>query len=216
MRIGVFGGTFNPVHYGHLRAAEEVCEALEFSKILFIPSGNPPLKRKDIADSAHRYKMLRLATAKNNRFDVLDIECKRKGKSYTVKTLEMLHKEYYNANLYFILGIDAFLDIPNWWKPEKLMHITNFAVISRPGCKFMSLTSSPYIDIKKNILRELDDGSAGSFIFTLKTNKKIALVSVTGIAFSSTEIRKRIKEGFSIKYMLPDNVESYIISNKTY
>lgn len=216
MRIGVFGGTFNPIHYGHLRAAEEARETLALDKILFIPSGNPPLKTKEIAGAIHRYKMTRLAVVKNRSFDVLDIECIRSGKSYTVNTLEMLLKLYSDSDLYFILGIDTFLDIQNWWKPEKLISLVNFAVLSRPGSKFIDLLSSPYLDIKKGFLNKLDMGKMESFITKLQTNKELVLLRITPIDISSTNIRKRIKEGLTIKYILPEEVESYIISNKLY
>ena len=117
MRIGVFGGTFNPIHYGHLRAAEEVREMLAFDKVLFVPSGTPPLKTEDLTDAQKRFEMARLAVAGNGAFEVLDIECKKPKKSYTVETLEVLLTLYEDAELYFMLGIDAFLDIPNWWMP---------------------------------------------------------------------------------------------------
>ncbi len=216
MRIGIFGGTFNPVHYGHLRAVDEAREMLDLDKILFIPSGNPPVKTKDIAGAIHRYKMIRLAIVKNRLFDVLDIECSRSGKSYTVKTLEKLLKLYSDSVLYFMLGIDTFLDIPNWWKPEKLISLVNFAVVSRPDSKFVELLSSPYIDLKKEIFNRLDRGKIESYTARLKSHNELVLLRVTPIGISSTSIRKRIREGLSIKYMLPEDVESYIISNRLY
>jgi len=216
MKIGVFGGTFNPIHYGHLRAAEEAREILALDKVLFIPSGNPPLKTRELADAKHRYKMTRLAIIKNRLFDVLDIECIKKGKSYTVNTLETLLKLYSDSDLYFMLGIDAFLDIPNWWKPEKLVSLVNFMVLSRPGSRFIDLLPSPYLKIKKEILVKLDDGEIKSLTTKLQTRKEAMLLGVTPIGISSTDIRKRIEEGLSIKYMLPEEIESYIISNRLY
>jgi len=129
MKIGIFGGTFNPIHYGHLRAAEEVREKLEFDKIIFIPSGKPPLKTEEIADAIHRYKITMRAIDNNHFFELSDIECRQIGKSYTVKTFEELKKTTPKAELFFILGIDAFLDIPNWWHPERLIALTNFVII---------------------------------------------------------------------------------------
>lgn len=216
MRIGIFGGTFNPIHYGHLRAAEEAREMLSLDNVLFIPSGNPPLKVRELADARHRYKMTRLAVIRNRLFDVLDIECIRKGKSYTVNTLETLLKLYSDSELYFILGIDAFLEMPNWWKPEKLISLVNFMVLSRPGSRFIDLLSSPYLNIKKEIMVRLDNGEIRSFTTGLRTRKEAVLLGVTPIGISSTDIRNRIKEGLSIKYMLPEEIESYIISNKLY
>ncbi len=216
MKIGIFGGTFNPIHYGHLRSAEEVREILGLEQILFIPSGRPPLKSGDIAGAVHRLAMLKLATQRNRRFTALDIECRRRGKSYTVHTLEMLQKMFRHADLYFILGIDAFLDIPNWWKPEMLFTLAHFIIISRPDNRFQDLYSSPYISVKKSMLDELDSGKKKRLAERLKTDKTAHLMSVTNVAISSTAIRKRIKGGLSIKYLLPEGVESYIISKRLY
>jgi len=216
MKIGVFGGTFNPVHYGHLRAAEEAGEILALDKILFVPSGNPPLKAHEVADSLQRYKMARLAVVKNRLFDVLDIECVSPGKSYTINTLETLVRLYEGSDLYFILGIDAFLDIPNWWKPEELVSMVNFVVLSRPGSMFVDLVSSPYLDIKKDFLRRLDDKEMESFAAPLQTRKEAVIVNVTDMDISSSDIRRRIRERRSIKYLLPEEVESFIISNRLY
>lgn len=216
MKIGVFGGTFNPVHFGHLRAAEEAGEILALDKILFVPSGNPPLKAHEVADALQRYKMARLAVVKNRCFDVLDIECVSPAKSYTVNTLETLLGIYEGSDLYFILGIDAFLDIPNWWKPEELVSMVNLAVLSRPGSMFVDLASSPYLDIKKDFLRRLDDREMESFAAPLQTRKEAVLVNVTDLDISSIDIRRRIRERRSIKYLLPEEVESFIISNRLY
>ena len=216
MRIGVFGGTFNPIHYGHLRAAEEVREMLAFDKVLFVPSGTPPLKTEDLADALKRFEMARLAIAGNRAFDVLDIECKKPEKSYTVDTLEVLLKLYGDAELYFMLGVDAFLDIPNWWMPEKLVSMVNFAVLARPGRSFIDLLSSPYMVIEREILKELDSSDGESLTLRLKSLKEAVLVKITPLDISSSGIRRSIRAGLSIKYLLPENVESFIISNKLY
>lgn len=216
LRIGIFGGTFNPIHYGHLRAAEEVREMLGFEKVLFVPSGNPPLKTGDLADALRRHEMVRLATAGNRAFDVLDTESVKPAKSYTVETLEVLLNSYAHSELYFMLGMDAFLDIPNWRMPEKLVSLVNFTVISRPGRKFEDLLSSPYLDVDRGDLKALDD-SCGEFeILRLKSLKEAALVRITPIDISSSDIRRRMRAGQSIKYLLPESVESFIISNKLY
>ncbi len=215
LKIGVFGGTFNPIHYGHLRAAEETREILGLDKVFFIPSGNPPLKSDDLADALRRYKMVRLAVVKNRSFDVLDVECVKPGKSYTVDTLEALLEQHRGAELSFMLGIDAFLDIPNWWRPEKLVSMVNFAVISRPGRTFDELASSPYI--KKGTSFTVP-GRAGQEFLTagLTSGKKAELVRTTAVDVSSSDIRRRIKAGLSIKYLLPEDVESFIISHRLY
>ncbi len=215
-RIGVFGGTFNPIHYGHLRAAEEVKEILRFDRILFVPSGNPPLKTGDLPDAMKRYEMVRLATAGNRAFNVLDIESVKHAKSYTVETLEVLLERYAGTELYFMLGMDAFLDIPNWRMPEKLVSIINFVVISRPGRKFQDLLSSPYLDAEPADLKTLDESGREFKIIRLRTLKEAALVKTTPIDISSSDIRRRLLAGLSIKYLLPESVESFIISNKLY
>jgi nicotinate-nucleotide adenylyltransferase len=216
MKVGIFGGTFNPVHYGHLRAAEEVMEKLGLNKILFIPSGKPPLKTREITETKHRYEMVRLAIADNPCFELSDIECRLPEKSYTVITIEELKKTDPAAKFFFILGIDAFLDIPNWWQPERLITLTHFIIISRPGSTFCDLQLSPYMKINKNILKELDMCRTEMNTARLKSEREATLLRLTPIGISSTEIRRLIKQGRSIKYLLPADIQSYIITNKLY
>ena len=216
MKVGIFGGTFNPIHYGHLRAAEEVKEKVALDRILFIPSGSPPLKSRDIAGVKHRYEMTRLALMGNTHFEISDRECKQKGKSYTVKTLKELKMSYPERDFYFILGIDAFLDIPNWWHHEELLALAHFIIITRPGFQFVDLQMSPVIEIKKSVLRKLDVEEIDTCRIELKAHTTLTLMSITPVGISSTEIRSLIKWGGSIKYLLPVSVESYIISNKLY
>lgn len=216
MKVGIFGGTFNPIHYGHLRAAEEVREKLGFDKVLFIPSGSPPLKTEELADAIHRYKMTRLALVTNRLFELSDIECRLSGKSYTVTTVERLKENNPEVEFFFILGVDAFLDITNWWHPERLVTLTNFVIISRPGFRFIDLQVSPYIKINRRILEELDNAKIETYSIKLKSNRDVTFLKLTPIGTSSTEIRTLIKQGKSIKYLLPAEVESYIIANKLY
>lgn len=189
---------------------------LGFERVLFVPSGNPPLKTGHLADALKRYEMVRLATAGNRSFDVLDIESVKPAKSYTVETLEVLVNRYSGSELYFMLGMDAFLDIPGWRMPEKLVSMVNFAVISRPGRKFEDLLSSPYLDVERGDLKVLDDSDGECKIFRLKSLKEAALVKITPIDISSSDIRRRMQAGQSVKYLLPESVESFIISNKLY
>lgn len=216
MKIGIFGGTFNPIHFGHLRAAEEVSEYLGLDKLLFIPAGTPPLKTKEIAAARHRIAMTRLAVGRNRKFRVLDIETAKPGRSYTVNTLEILLKKYKKAEISFILGIDAFLDIPNWWKPDKLISLVHFVVISRPEGRFADLTASPYIRLQKSLLQKLDRGEWISYTARLSSGMNLTMIRVTPFGISSTDIRSRIKTCKSIKYLLPETVESYIISHNLY
>jgi nicotinate-nucleotide adenylyltransferase len=216
MKIGIFGGTFNPIHYGHLRSAEEVRLISGLDRIFFVPSGNPPLKRKDLTDAGHRYNMVSIAARDNPFFEVLDIESTRPGKSFTVSTLQQLLKDYADADFSFISGVDAFLDIPNWREPEKILSLVNFIVISRPGKSFADLFHSPYLDLKRTSLTSLDRGGAAPVTAALQGGKRVTLAAVTPIGISSTDIRRRVKKGSSIKYLLPAEVESYIISNNLY
>jgi nicotinate-nucleotide adenylyltransferase len=216
LRIGIFGGTFNPVHYGHLRAAEEVRERLSLDRVLFIPSGNPPLKTEDIAEAVQRFEMVRLAVRDNRSFEAVDIECASPGKSYTVNTVNTLLDRYRDSVLFFILGIDAFLDIPNWWQPDKLVSLLNFAVISRPGRRFSDLASSPYLKVNGGLLRRLDEGETEMLSALLTSGREAVLMRVTPIDISSTQIRARVRQRLSIKYLLPEGVESFIISHKLY
>jgi len=216
MKIGIFGGTFNPIHFGHLRSAEEVRLIFGLDRIFFVPSGNPPLKRKDLTDAGDRYNMVSIAARDNPFFEVLDIESNRPGKSYTVNTLEQLIKDYADADFSFISGIDAFLDIPNWHEPRKILSLVNFIVISRPGKSFVDLFHSPYLGLKRTTLASLDRGEAAPVTDVLQSGKRVAFATVTPIGISSTDIRNHVKKGSSIKYLLPAEVESYIISNNLY
>ncbi len=216
MNIGIFGGTFNPVHFGHLRIAEESRQAAGLDRILFIPSGNPPLKTEGIAAARHRFAMTRLAVKDNPFFSVLDIECRSRRRSYTVHTLDKLHELYPGDRLFFLLGIDAFLDIPNWYRPDLLVRRTNFLVLSRPGCRFADLCASPYLTIPKSILRRLDAKTLMSHTTLLGGDHAVILLNVTPVAISATAIRTLAAQGKSIKYLLPAEVESYIIFENLY
>ena len=219
MRVGIFGGTFNPIHYGHLRAAEEVRERLGFDRILFIPSGSPPLKAADPAEARHRFEMARLAIADSKFFELSDIEYRLSGKSYTVKTVGSLKNAEPETEFFFILGIDAFLDIPNWWHPAELISLMDFVVISRPGLGFVDAVNSPYVKIDKrflNRLHDLDNGRSETYRVKLKGGRSAILLRLTPIGISSTDVRRLVRQGRSIKYLLPADVQSYIITRKLY
>ncbi|MGD0282938.1 MAG: nicotinate-nucleotide adenylyltransferase [Dissulfurispiraceae bacterium] len=209
MRLGIFGGTFNPIHSAHLRTAEEVGYKLGLDKVIFVPSGNPPLKEQGTVEASHRFAMATLAAASNKGFIISDLEAGKKGKSYTVDTLRMFHKNYPGAELFFILGIDAFLDMPKWRQPERLTGITDFIIVSRPGFSFDAVAKSPYI--------QSVESSAGAYaLCSLKSGRRAFLVPVTRLDISSTGIRHLIKQKKSIKYLLPPSVERYIKKNKLY
>jgi nicotinate-nucleotide adenylyltransferase len=216
MKAGIFGGTFNPIHYGHLRAAEEVREKLGMDRVLFIPSGSPPLKTKEIAEAEHRYEMTRLAILKNPFFELSDIEYKRAGRSYTVDTVEELTKADPGIDFHLVLGIDAFLDMPNWRQPERLIEMIDFIVISRPLFRFIDLQESPYLRVEQSSLKDLDNSVTEICMTALKSGKKVFLLRLTPIGISSTELRGLIKRDKSIKYLLPPDIQSYIITNELY
>jgi nicotinate-nucleotide adenylyltransferase len=219
MKIGIFGGTFNPIHYGHLRAAEEVQEVFSFDRLIFVPSGKPPLKRSGIVSASHRYKMSKIAIQGNPAFHVSDIEVKCRGISYTIDTLKKFVRRYRGAEFFFILGIDAFLDLPKWRQPDEILRITNIVVISRPGSFFIDLLSSPYLKdmrIHENTLYQIDSGKRKRYSLKLKGARNIYLTRVSTLDISASRIRDIIKQGKSIKYLLPESVESYIISHKLY
>jgi nicotinate-nucleotide adenylyltransferase len=212
MRIGVLGGTFNPIHYGHLRAAEEVRERLSLDRVLFIPAGVPPLKSADLAEAGLRYSMTELAVSTNGFFEVSDIECASPGASYSVNTVSRLRETYRGSELYFILGVDAFMDIPNWREPERLTGLTDFVVVNRPPYAFTELVTSPYVELEA--LGE--PGEAGLQRVPLKGGRTALLADITPLDISATGIRALLRQGRSIKYLLPENVESFIILHGLY
>ncbi len=210
------GGTFNPIHYGHLRPAEEIRERLKLNKVLFIPSARPPHKDSEIIEPHHRLEMARLAIRYNSFFDVSPIEVERIGKSYSVRTLEEILKNY-GGELFFLLGIDAFLEVPTWREADKLFSLANLVILLRPSYSFQSLSKSPYLRFLTNsILIELDQGIRQSYRKVSENGKSICFERVISLDISSTFIRKNIRAGRSIKYLLPDPVESYIITHRLY
>lgn len=213
-KVGILGGAFNPIHYGHLRMAEEAKEKVGLSEVLFIPSGNPPLKEKGLASPAHRLAMTQLALEGNRHFALSDIECRKPGKSYTVETLEALQALMPDSELYLILGIDAFLDMPAWYQPERLMNLTDLIIVSRPRHRFESLASLASAD--RSMLCDLDAGLREQYAASLRNGREIIFVPVTGIDISATAIRRQVRQHMSIRYLLPEAVESYIISHMLY
>ncbi len=215
-KIGILGGTFNPIHYGHLAAAQEVCDRLKLDRILFIPSHLPPHKLdEDVPAAMQRLEMVRLATADNPSFQPSDIEIKRGGRSYTIDTIERLRSDDPAAEFYFIMGIDSFLDIQTWHNWERLLSLCSFVVLSRPGYRFVDLTRIDFMKQAADELSmmdkgELDQASVQSGLFTIYL-EQIPLHDI-----SSTDIRARVKAGSSIKYLLPEQVEIYIIEHNLY
>lgn len=217
MRIGIYGGTFNPVHYGHLRTAEEVFDKLSLDTILFIPSGRTPFDKPELVKAAHRYEMVKRGIKGNRHFRISDIEIKARGKSFSVDTIKKLKKKFRNDELYFIMGIDAFLDLPKWKHPEEIIHLACMVVISRPGYTFSGLWSSPFMKgMSRKTLRDLDKKRRDTVSFKMSGAQKGTLCRVTELNISASGIRELIMNGKNLKYLLPDSVKSYIISHNLY
>lgn len=191
MKIGVFGGTFDPPHIGHLIIAEEAREQLNLTKVIFVPAFTPPHKQPEgVATPLQRYRMVALAIQGNSFFEVSQLELKRKGISYTLDTLRALKERYPKAELFLILGSDNLLDFHTWKSPSKILAIASLVVYEREGF-------------------EMKEGMSFSQARPIK-------LSGAGVDISSSSIRKRVRAGKSIRYMVPTAVERYIDENKLY
>ncbi|MDD5618304.1 MAG: nicotinate-nucleotide adenylyltransferase [Candidatus Omnitrophica bacterium] len=181
MRIGIFGGTFNPIHFGHLVLAEQAYEKLGLDKIIFIPSFYPPHKKNsEIILASHRYNMVKLAIRKNPRFEISDIEIKRKGRSFLIDTLRELKKIYPKAKLFFISGSDVSDQMNRWKSINEIFSLAKFVLAKRPGYRLK------------------------------KYSKNISVISITELDISSSMIRRKIKTHQSIRYLMPLRVYRYI------
>jgi len=197
MRLGVFGGTFDPVHYGHLVAAEEVRYRLRLDKVLFVPAGMPPHKLDhDITPTRHRLAMLELAIASNPGFALSRVDIDRHGPCYTVDTLALLHQEYGpGTELFFLMGMDSLAEILTWKEPERLIRLAQIVVVGRPGFQ---------ADVD-----ELDKVLPGAA-------ERISIVDTPLMEVSSSDIRQRVREGAPIRYQVPEAVEAYIRAHRLY
>lgn len=194
-RIGIFGGTFDPIHNGHLIIAENVREAMNLEKILFIPSKIPPLKEsKLLTNEMHRLQMLKFAVEDNSAFEISEIEINDYSNkpNYTVDTLIKLKEIYKNeqVKLYLIIGMDQLINLHKWKEPSKLFLLSEIIVINRPGYTIEQ--------VENDYLRQ------------------VTCVPVPNIDISSKDIRFRLNEKRTIKYLVPNKVEEYIYKNKLY
>ncbi|MCE5313033.1 MAG: nicotinate-nucleotide adenylyltransferase [Nitrospiraceae bacterium] len=211
MRLGILGGTFNPVHYGHMRLAQEVMEKAVLDAVLFVPSGQPPLKENDLASPNHRMQMVRLAISSNPGFMLSDVELYGEGKSYTVSTISALKQLYPADELFFIIGSDAFIDMPNWKEPYAIISSVNLIVAQRPCTSAEFINASLFVESLMHDPLQPDVSQ-----LRLKGGRQAMLAVITQLDISSSDIRDRIKKGLSIKYLLPPEVEEYIRLNKLY
>jgi nicotinate-nucleotide adenylyltransferase len=219
-KIGLFGGTFNPIHLGHLTVAQDVKEGFGLDKIWLIPAALPPHKKeKQIADAPDRLEMIRIAIADNPNFSVSDVELKRSGPSYTIDTVDyfktILPKE---TQLYFIVGMDAFLDIELWKSFRELFQVIPFIVMSRPGAMDGDRgTKKKTINdlLVTKVSTEYRFNSAQNAFFH-PNQQPVFLFEVTPVDISATMVRTNRSQGRSIASLVPDKVKEYIESKGLY
>ena len=213
MKWGLFGGTYDPIHLGHLRCAEEVLEIFDLNRIIFVPASKPPHKiDAEITSFYHREQMITLAIEGNPVFSFSNVEKERKDTSYSVETVEYILKKYMeNLELYFILGQDAFHAIQTWKDWQRLLLLCNFVVMTRPGYEDRGLEGILPADFASRFT--YDDTVKG---FRGPTGHFIYFRGVTFLDISSSDIRQRIRAGKSIKYLVPDAVRHYIAKNSLY
>lgn len=198
MRLGIMGGTFDPIHWGHLVTAEAARHQFQLDQVLFVPAGQPPHKGgRRVSSAEDRYLMTFLAIANNPVFHISRMEIDRPGQSYTYDTIAKLRETYDLTELYFITGADAMREVLTWHRAEELLTMCHFVAASRPG-----FTLEDYM--QQDALRR----------FRQKGN--IHLIEVPAMAISSTDLRRRVLTGEPIRYLVPESVENYIYKNHLY
>ena len=223
MRIGIMGGTFDPIHLGHLRAAEEIYWAFGLDRIIFVPAARPPHKEEVVAASAmHRYEMVSLATVFTPYFTVSPIELQREGKSYSVETVrEFQRLSGPDTNLYFVVGVDAFLEMSEWREAKELLTLARVIVTARPGWRLdevehllapeqRRLLGHPtfrYLKVSEVDPERVEEAPAP---------RQVLLVEVVSLDIASREIRQLVEEGRSIRHLVPDTVAAYMAKNRLY
>lgn len=219
LQLGLFGGSFNPIHNGHLTIARVGHDKLRLDRMLFIPAGDPPHKREGSLAPAHdRYEMVRLAIADIPSFDLSDIEIRRTGKSYTIETIRSLKHQYGpTVELSFLIGLDAFLDFPNWKSPIELLHLCRFVIVPRPGQSFLSLADMPLLPpLAPESFMQLDAGELSRLDVAIPSCPGVTCLPIPPCSISASEIRQRIQHGEMTANMLPPSVESYILQHRLY
>lgn len=195
-RIGVFGGTFDPVHIGHLIIASELRHALDLDRLLFVPTGQPPHKADQaISADADRLAMLELAIGDDPAFEISTVDLERAGPSYTADLLTLLSGQLPGAQLLFLMGEDSLRDLPTWHQPETILALAELGIAARPD-----------IDLDLAALYDRLPDARG----------RIHVVPTTLIGVSSSGLRRRVREGRPIRYLVPRSVETYIMSNSLY
>ncbi len=192
-RLGVMGGTFDPIHHGHLVAASEVQAWFGLDEVVFVPTGQPWQKSdRTVSPAEHRYLMTVIATASNPRFSVSRVDVDRRGPTYTVDTLRELHRRHPDSELFFITGADALAQIMTWHEPEDMFSLAEFVGCTRPGHS-----------IDDVMLRDLP-------------RDRVRIVEIPALAISSTDCRDRVSRGEPVWYLVPDGVVQYIAKHSLY
>jgi nicotinate-nucleotide adenylyltransferase len=222
MKIGVFGGAFNPIHMGHLAAVNEVAGKAGLARVYFVVSARPPHKENHImADAQARYRMVELATEDNPIFRPSRVELDRPGASYTLDTLRHFH-EIYGDDVYFIVGQDAMEDVGSWHSASTLLKTSNFIVVTRPGydpSTLMEVLSGVLNTIYRNLTilpLGADENGVTNLMRVEGASFTIRMVAATPLEISSSLIRGKMARGESIKYLVPDAVERYLKSEGIY
>lgn len=212
-RLGIFGGSFNPIHLAHLRLAEEARECCALDQVLFLPTAYSPHKplTAELPSFAHRLAMVRAAISDNPAFVASDLEAQRPGKNYSVQTLELLRELYPGRELFFIIGMDSFRDLPTWWEYRRIFELTHLVVTRRPGVgdddlrEFLPVAIRPefcYDSVAKTLLH--------------RSGTRVIPLEETYLDISSTGIRALLAAGRSVRYLLPLPVADYIAQHGLY
>jgi nicotinate-nucleotide adenylyltransferase len=206
--MGIFGGTFDPIHYGHLRTAFEMLQALRFGEVRFMPAGDPPHRSDTIANARDRFDMVRVACDGQHGFVVDDRELRREGPSYTIDTLKELRAELKEQSLGLIVGMDAFLGLPKWHRWDELLDYAHIVVAHRPGWKAPDIGP----------LGELIDAYGTHRVNDLHTaaSGRVHIHAVTQLEISSTEIRDLVAAGRDPRFLMPDAVRDVIAASGCY
>ncbi len=219
MRLGLLGGSFNPIHRCHLSIAHSAQQLLQLDRILFIPTGDPPHKQLGaLATAQHRYRMVELAIQDMPGFALTDMEIRRPGKSYSIDTVRAIQQEYGpESTLFFIIGLDAFLDLPSWKDAETLLRSCRFVVFSRPSVSFRAVASIPlFHSIREETLIALDAAQQERADVVLAQGRTLTFLRLPPCDVSASEIRRRVQEGQPLVNLLPPPVESYILREGLY
>lgn len=212
MKIGILGGTFNPIHNAHLRVAETVHDRLALDRIIFIPAATPP--HKELASEIsfeHRKNMVELAIADNPHFTISDIEEQRGGRSYTVHTLRQLRQSFPGDEFFFIIGSDSFLEIATWFNFSEIFSLANLVIVERPARAISDLTAPLPVALRSEFCYLHDE-----MRLTHQSGFSVFYLPDTPLAISSSAVRQLLREGRSIRYLVPDRVSRYIYEKRIY